>query len=166
MTEQILNLIADYGLETVCIALCVNLFTGIVKLPVKAIADKTKKGTRITRFIVFMPILFGFVFTLLYFLYIIRSPLFGKQFITLWLTSSSLSLTFYAIFEKLFPKKSQSPSREEIEESRELIKKIGGIAMDIADIENRADNETECGKSCGKIILAGKKNAENEVEKK
>ena len=105
--EQILELVKDYGLETVVIALLVNVVVGIVKMPIKALAGKLKDYTKVTRFIVFLPIIFGFLFSICYAYFIQQAYSFNKEFVTLWLTSSSLSLTFYAIFEKIFPSKKQ-----------------------------------------------------------
>ena len=65
--EQILEMIRIYGLETVVIALLVNIFTGIAKMPIKSLASKLKDYTKVTRFIVFLPVLFGFLFSFLYF---------------------------------------------------------------------------------------------------
>lgn len=42
MEAQVLKLIMDYGLETVVIALAINMLAGISKLPLKAIAKKRK----------------------------------------------------------------------------------------------------------------------------
>ena len=65
MGEQIMSVIAEYGLETVLLALLINILTGLIKLPVKAAARKMEDGTKLTRFLVFLPILLGFVLTLL-----------------------------------------------------------------------------------------------------
>lgn len=59
--EQILEMVTTYGLETVVIALLVNLLTGLVKMPIKAWANKLKDYTKVKRFIVFLPIGFGFL---------------------------------------------------------------------------------------------------------
>lgn len=164
MGESIIGSITNNGLETICIALCVNLFTAVIKLPVKALAKRAKNSARITRFIVFLPVLLGFVFTLLYCECLASVQIAWKDFVTTWLASSSLSLTFYAIFEKLFPRKEKIMSDGEIEENRRLIKKIENIAEN-AENSGSAELADEAKKSAEKIVLRGKKNAENEIEK-
>lgn len=107
MIEQITELIAEYGLETVCLALIVNALTAVIKIPIKLLAKRTKDSANITRFIVFLPFVIGFASTFAYCKWIANGFSFGKEFVTLWLTSSSLSLTFYAVFEKLTPQKNK-----------------------------------------------------------
>ena len=168
MDGQVLNIIANYGLETVCIALAVNLCTAVIKLPVKALAHKLKDGSRITRFIVFLPVLLGLTFTVIYSKYIAHTPVFDKSFTTLWLTSSSLSLTFYAIFEKQKKKKNQTALPAETEESRELIEDIRA-AMDKLNgkaEENPNGNAEQSSEEFGKIILRGKNDEKNDAEEK
>ena len=124
MSEEIVKIITDYGLETVGLALIINLLTGLLKMPIKALAKKAEDSTAITRFIVFMPVLLGFALTILYFKIVYGTITFNEKFYTLWLTSSSLSLTFYAIYEKLFPSKRKSMSASEVQENYELIDQI------------------------------------------
>lgn len=119
--EQILEMIRTYGLETVVIALLVNIFTGIAKMPIKSLASKLKDYTKVTRFIVFLPVLFGFLFSFLYVRLIVGEFNFDREFVTMWLTSSSLSLTFYAILEKLFPSKKKVLSECEIKTSEAIL---------------------------------------------
>lgn len=47
MEAQVLKLIMDYGLETVVIALAINMLAGISKLPLKAIYKSVKNDNRI-----------------------------------------------------------------------------------------------------------------------
>lgn len=103
MTEQVLELIAEYGLETVGIALAVNFLTAVVKLPIKLLAKKAENRHAVTRFIVFLPIVLAFLLTLCYRKWAFGAIAFDKAFVTLWLSSSSLSLTVYAVFEKMIP---------------------------------------------------------------
>ena len=149
MTERVIELIAEYGLETVCIAFAINLLTAVIKLPVKKLAKRAKNGANITRFIVFLPLLLGFALSILYVTFIAQEKTFGKEFVTLWLSSSSLSLTFYAVFEKLTPpknKKENEKNNDERESAKETIS---------ADTEKLAQ-------SAQKIILMGKKDDKTE----
>ena len=105
MADNIVEVIAQYGLETITIALLVNVHTGLIKMPIKHLASKMKHSARITRFIVILPLIISFGITLCYMKYIADNFSFGKEFVTLWLTSSSLSLTIYAVIEKMIPSK-------------------------------------------------------------
>ena len=91
MTEDIVEIIARYGLETILIAVTVNILTALIKLPIKYLAGKTKNSARITRFIVVLPLIIGFGATVCYMKLVTGNIIFGRAFITLWLTSSSLS---------------------------------------------------------------------------
>ena len=160
MMEQILEMITTYGLETVAIALIINVLTGFVKMPIKSLANKLKDYTKVTRFIVFLPVGFGFFI------------------VTLWLTSSSLSLTFYAIFEKLFPSKKKIFNESEIKASEKILTDIKQILDETLnkgavekgetvapEEETSMNTETAEELKENKIILRGKSNAEINVEK-
>ena len=122
--KEIFEIITTYELQTVVIALLVNVLTGLLKMPIKALAKKLNDYTKITRFIVFLPIGFGFLFSYFYVKFIVGTFHFNRTFIALWLTSSSLSLTFYAIFEKIFPSKKKLLSNCEIKTSERILENI------------------------------------------
>ena len=173
--EQILEMITSYGLETVLIALLVNVLTGLVKMPIKTLANKLSDYTKVTRFIVFLPIGFGFLLSFLYARFIVGVFNFDRAFITMWLTSSSLSLTFYAIFEKLFPSEKKALSDCEIKTSETILKNIRQLVEQFLpkdDVEETPNEETaEIEEPVAeevkdnKIILRGKANAEVNVER-
>lgn len=173
--EQILEMITTYGLETVVLALLVNVLTGLVKMPIKSLANKLNDYTKVTRFIVFLPIGFGFLLSFLYARFMIGVFNFDRAFITMWLTSSSLSLTFYAIFEKLFPSRKKALSDCEIKTSETILTNIKQLVEqflpkddvketpneEVAEIEVPVAEEVKD----NKIILRGKAHAEVNVEK-
>lgn len=102
MEAQVLKLIMDYGLETVVIALAINMLTGISKLPLKAIAKKMEDGSKLTKYLVFLPLLWGLVLTLAYVKVRTGAVTWNKTFVTLWLTSSSLSLPLYQMRKRIY----------------------------------------------------------------
>ena len=173
--EQILEMITTYGLETVLISLLVNVLTGLVKMPIKSLANKLNDYTKVTRFIVFLPIGFGFLLSFLYARFMVGVFNFDRAFITMWLTSSSLSLTFYAIFEKLFPSKKKALSDCEIKTSETILTNIRQLVEqflpkeDVKGIPNEevAEIEEPVAEKAkdNKIILRGKANAEVNVER-
>lgn len=141
--EEILDIIARYGLETVIIALIINVVTGIVKLPIKAWAKRFEDRTKITRYIVFLPIVVGLLITWLYAKFIKGSFAFDTTFTTLWLTASSLSLTFYAIYEKIFPSRKKLLQSNEIKTSEALLEKIKTLIETVGIAkENKQEKET------------------------
>lgn len=146
MKEQILQAVATYGLETVVIALAVNILTGIIKLPIKAGARKMKDGSSVTRFIVFLPILLAAGLTLGYGYLTNGSWAIDKERITIWLTASSLSLSIYAIFEKLVPSKRKILESYEIEENKKLIETIKSITT--------ASTTNTCGEAVAEVVMA------------
>ena len=141
--EQILEMITNYGLETVVIALLVNLLTGFSKMPIKAWASKLNDSTKVTRYIVFLPIIFGFLLSFLYANYIKGVFNFDREFITMWLTASSLSLTFYAIFEKLFPSKKKILNDCEIKTSEKILDNITQLVERVAMKETSVVDNTD-----------------------
>lgn len=156
--EQIIQIISKYGLEAVILALFVNVFTGIVKIPIKLGAKKLKESSKVTRLIVFLPILLGFLLSFLYAKFVRENYVLDAKFIRLWLTSSSLSLTFYAIFEKLFPCKEKDLNEEELKTAADVLQTLKKIVEPIYSQE-----ETRAGTMQGegqvqteKIILKGK----------
>ena len=167
--DEVLQIIAEYGLESGIIALVINLLTGLVKLPLKKLASRMEDSTKATRFIVFLPIIFGFGLTALYVQFLGGGFVFDKAFVALWVASSSLSLTIYAIFEKMFPKKKQVLTNEEISANQALLDVIQETAATVADknLSEQAEEQKSASENTEgmglqasthqKIILRGKK---------
>lgn len=124
MNEKIVSLITEYGLEAVILGLAINVLTGLIKLPIKAFAKKMEDGSKLTRYLVFLPVMLGFCLTLGYTAAIKGRIEITREFVTLWVSSSSLSLTFYALWEKLFPTKEKLKKEYIIEENTKLIETI------------------------------------------
>lgn len=164
--EQIVESITEYGLNTVIIAFLINAVTAIFKIPIKILAKKLDDYTKVTRFIVFLPIMFGFILTFCYEKYIIGNFIFNREFVTLWLTSSSLSLTFYAIYEKLFPAK-KALDEESVSEEQALknIKKTLDRIIEKNEKNKSIENLQPEKKEINKIILKGKNIGEVKTEK-
>lgn len=153
--EEVSVALRQYGLETVLLALAINLCTALCKLPIKMLARKAKDSVNITRFIVFMPVVLGFILALCYVKWFARGAILNKNFLQLWLTASSLSLTFYAVTEKLFPAKSKASDKAAAQASKDLIDTIAaGVA--------KADTNEGQPVSPQKIVLRGHKQHETE----
>ena len=151
MKDLIIELITVYGFETVILALTINKVTGIIKMPIKMMARKLDDYTVVTRFIVFLPIIIGFAITCLY-IYLFKNIfVINRAFLTLFITSTSLSLTFYAIFEKLFPSKAKIESKAEINASEKILKLITEVIDSVTNSET-----TKVSSDSPKLVLRGK----------
>lgn len=140
MEITIMELVQDYGLDSVLIAAAVCILTGLIKMPIKSLAAKTKDPSKYTKYITFLPLLLGFGVTVLYEYIMTHSVVFTGEFITLWLTSSSLSLAIYAFIEKFIPSRKKIMSEEEIKQNEELIDTLKGILT-----SDKSTEETETG---------------------
>ena len=69
----------------------------------------------------FLPIILGFLITYLYSMYFLDTKLLNEEFLTLWITSTSFSLTFYAIVEKFIPTSSDTDKEIELKINEKLI---------------------------------------------
>lgn len=165
--EEIIKAISEYGMESVLIALAINLLTGLIKLPLKKLAGRLEDSTKATRFIVFLPIIFGFALSALYVQYFSGGFKFDQSFITLWVTSSSLSLTFYAIFEKLFPKKQKVLTEEEIAANQAVLNGIQEAAATVTeDTQPASEIVAETSQAEGSVQTAAESTGQTAVHKK
>lgn len=103
--DTIEEMIANYGINNFVLALLIIITTGFFKIPFKLITAKWQsKGINLNRFIVFLPILFGIGYAALY-TYIFYGVAWSDDTLSIALTSTTLSLSIYAITEKLFERK-------------------------------------------------------------
>lgn len=103
--DTIEEMIANYGINNFVLGLLIIITTGVVKIPFKLITEKWQsKGVNLNRFIVLLPILFGIGYASLY-TYIFYGVAWNDDTLSIALTSTTLSLSIYAITEKLFDKK-------------------------------------------------------------
>jgi len=104
MEQEILNILSTYGVEAIMIALLINLLTGFIKKPIKAYSQKS--GRDLNKFISLVPVVLGFIAAVIYYLCSagFKNIKFENIF-TLALSSASLSLAVFAVYEKFFPKK-------------------------------------------------------------
>lgn len=120
----IIQMIAGYGVDTLVIALCTVVLTGLIKIPIKKLADRTKNSKKITRFVTFLPIIIGFGLTTLWSFLLIKKLCFERDFYIQWLSSVSLSLAIYAIWEQFVPSEKKILSKAEIEANQLLIEEL------------------------------------------
>ena len=103
MEITILELIENYGFNSVLLAVILFVLTGLIKKPLKMLAGKTADSAKYTRFITFLPLILGFGITALYEYLVSKAISIDGGFVRLWITSSSLSLAIYAFAEKFIP---------------------------------------------------------------
>ena len=162
MKELIIELITEYGFETVIIAFLINILTGVIKMPIKKIARKLDDSSVLTRFIVFLPILLGFGITCLYVGLFKNGIVFNREFFTLFGTATSLSLTFYAIFEKLIPSKTAIEHKTEANTSAKIL----DLIKEVIYTSTTEKESVQLANQSPKLVLRGKHDTkiENEEE--
>ena len=138
-------------------------------MPIKRLAAKAKDSSKYTKYITFLPLILGFGVTALYEYIMTKTVSFTGEFITLWLTSSSLS------------SKKKILSAEEIRQNEEMLdslksiltaEKVSGETEESAAIVSEVSEEKQDSEAAentiepqatesiqGKIILRGKRNA-------
>ena len=115
--ETIEEMIANYGINNFVLALLIIITTGFAKIPLKLITAKLlNKVVNMNKYIVLLPNLFGIVYAALY-TYLFCGTAWSEDTLSIALTSTTLSLSIYAITEKLFEKK----KNESIKEKRDCI---------------------------------------------
>lgn len=165
---DIIQLMTDYGADTLVIALCTVVFTGLFKIPIKKLANIAKNRKKITRFVTFLPIFFGFGLTALSTYLLTKQVTFNKDFYVQWLSSVSLSLAIYAFWEKFVPSEKKILSEAEIEANKAAVYELKSKLINSTNVSKTADSksatqiveETECDQAGNhkKIILSNNKN--------
>ncbi len=128
----------QYGIDTLIISLLNLILTGLIKMPVKRLAEKSENSKKITKFITFLPVILGFGLTaLLSFAFNARVD-FDRRFYTQWLSSVSLSLSVYAFWEKFVPSEKKILSEAEIRENKALVDKLTNNLAENSDKEEKS----------------------------
>lgn len=170
MEITITQLVKEYGFNSVLIAVVVCILTGLIKMPIKSLAAKTEDPSKYTKYITFLPLILGFGVTALYNYLQTKTFAFTGEFISLWLTSSSLSLAIYAFVEKFIPSKKKILSEEEVKQNQKMIEQLKENLkteeqtktkeeISLSE-ENTEQSAAQVNESLGseKIILRGRKN--------
>ena len=144
--EEFFILIENFGLKTVIFALVICLSTAIIKIPIKIMAKKLPDYTVVTRFIVLIPIIIGFLLIFTYHYFVTKDFIFNKGFVIEWTTSTTMSLSIYAIYEKIFP--NTNLSKTDNLQTEKILEEIQSFFIEYF---NKETTEKE------KIILKGKK---------
>ena len=121
---KLIALLSDDGWITAIAALATVILTGIIKLPLKKLAEKFTCAKKITRFIVFLPLVTGFGMTTLINFLLTGQSHFDAQFFMKWLSAVSLSLAIYAFWEKFVPSEKKFLTETEIQANKEAVEKI------------------------------------------
>ena len=146
--QEVLKVISENNLETVVIALMVNVLTAIIKIPIKKLSLKSAIK-KYTGYIVFIPIVTAFILSVTY--GYLKTGLINVNdyVISLWLSSASLSLAVYAIIEKVIAKNYVYMSEEEISITNEYIEKLKALFLK----ENKTNNSATENNDEKNIIL-------------
>ncbi len=122
--DKLIALLSDDGGITAIAALATVILTGIIKLPLKKLAEKFTCAKKITRFIVFLPLVTGFGMTTLINFLLTGQSHFDAQFFMKWLSAVSLSLAIYAFWEKFVPSEKKFLTETGIQANKEAVEKI------------------------------------------
>ncbi len=148
------EIIKNQGIGNLIIAVTVYLLTAVIKIPIKRLAAKAEDSKKYTKYITFLPVILGFGATVLYECITAGKIVFSDQFISLWLTSASLSLALYAFTEKFFPSKEKILSEQEIKTNKELIEKIENYFSDKPE-EEMENSDLDASEEKNESILTG-----------
>lgn len=161
---KLIDLLTTVEFEIPMIAIVTVLLTGIVKQPIKCLANKTKNPIRITRFITLLPVILGFGLTVL-FMFLYRGKVdFTDAFFNRWLSSVSLSLAIYAFWEKFIPSEKKILSDAEIKANRSAVEELKSKLINNSDSLEEAKTqiteheEIKEATAHRKIILSNNKN--------
>lgn len=150
--DKLIALLSDDGGITALAALATVILTGIIKLPLKKLAEKFTCAKKITRFIVFLPLVTGFGMTTLINFLLTGQSHFDAQFFMKWLSAVSLSLAIYAFWEKFVPSEKKFLTETEIQANKEAVEKIK------ESLEKPQDAEKQTPESETIILTNRKKN--------
>ena len=122
--DKLADLLMSMGLVVPIIAIATVILTGILKIPIKILADKTSCPKKITRYIIFLPVILGFGLTALF--EFVESGIlnFEDVFYNTWFSSVSLSLAIYALLEQFVPSEKKILSKAEIEANQFLVDEL------------------------------------------
>ncbi len=121
--QTVLNFITNYGLETVILAVAVNLLTAIIKIPIKKVAN-LGGVKKYTGFIVFIPIILSFILAVTFESFKNQTFTLNEAVLTTTINVASLSLAIYAVIEKVIPKNYVYMTKEELAENSAVIQKL------------------------------------------
>ena len=158
--NEIMKFLETTELRVFVVAVCVVALTALVKAPIKRAAARLKNRESVTRFITFLPVALGLGVSCVYLWISGGAVVWGGELISLWLSSSSLSLAIYAFLEKFVPSKAKILSEEERRHNEELIEQLKKAALTGAQpaVSERGSSSDEP----GKIILRGRRNETDE----
>ncbi len=143
--EKVMHLFMQFRLDVVLCALLTTILTGILKLPLKKLAEKSADSKRYTKYVTLFPIILGFGVAVLYTYVEQNSIAFERLFYVRWLSSVSLSLAIYAFWEKFIPSKKKILTEAEISANRATINEIKSLLQSRQDAEilkERNDSNT------------------------
>lgn len=139
--EELLFLLQQYGVDVLLKGVAITIVTGLIKMPLKALARRSKNSKSITRFIVFLPIIIGFGYLALRNYYLVGSINFNTEFCKEWLAIVSISLAFYSVWEKFIPSKNKILTEIELEKNKKAVALLWNLLVKAEEGERTAQVE-------------------------
>lgn len=160
-----IDLLQQYRIDAVIVAVVTTILTGVVKIPLKILAKNTGIGDKLTRFITFLPVAIAFGVAVCTEYFFSESIAFSTDLYTCWIAGASGSLAIYAFWEKFVPSKDKILSRAEIDANEELVDKVKSLLNttmitdvaenDGANLQEKTENVSSC--NAKKIIITNRK---------
>lgn len=122
--DKLIYFLMSSGSEVPIISIAIVILTGLIKMPVKRIANNANYPKKVTRIIILLPIVIGFGLTALFMFIDSGAVHFTDGFYDRCLSVVSLSLAAYAVREKFVPRKKKILSEAEIQTNKELIRNL------------------------------------------
>ena len=147
--QSLITFITENELQTIILAIVVNVLTALIKLPIKKLAVKNGVKTY-TGFIVFIPIIASIILAVLYQSVLVGSFTVNKSVLLLSVNVASLSLAIYAVIEKVIPKNYVYLTENEIELNNAVIEKLKNSVITVEESKTENDEKPE-----NTIVLKG-----------
>lgn len=174
--EEVIGIVTSYGMDTILIALSINIATNLLKVPIKKISAKLEpKGMNVKKYITLLPLILGIIFaSLATGLFIDKGNFWNEKTSVLAVSSGSLSLALYAIFEK-FMKSSKQDNQlytaEDLEKAKNIINKFDDAVnkantLDDSDNNIEKDDSTEILNNENLLVIENLKEIDNNTNQK
>ena len=145
--DNLIDFVTSAGLEVPIIAIAIVILTGLIKMPIKRIANHAHYPKRITRFIILLPVVIGFGLTALFMFIDSGAVHFTDGFYNRWLSAVSLSLAIYAVWEKFVPPEKKILSEVEIKANQEFIEELKEMLIKNPTAKETQSNDDSVGQT-------------------
>ena len=94
--EELIEFFSRGGVLSIVLAILIVILTALIKIPIKKMAERQALPAKVTRYIPFIPVVLGGIFSALITWF--KTGALGEQYYELWLCSTGASIALYSIF--------------------------------------------------------------------